>query len=290
MAWVEVVVDLPRGLADHAQALLFVLGAAGTEEAWRPGEAPPPRQPWDRGSPPPEPARKHVKAWLEDPDADAVEAELRERLGEDLGPITFAPFVDVDWEAQTHASFPPVEVSERLVVVAPWDADRYDPAIRVVIDPGQGFGTGRHETTRQALVALLQWGAPGQSALDVGCGSGVLAIAAARLGLRAAGLDDDPVAVRDAEGNAARNGLDVPFHLGTADAVTGTYDLVMANLFAEVLVEASAALVRVTGGKLVLAGILADRADAVRAAFDPALRLVSATLDGEWVALVYERP
>lgn len=290
MAWVEVVVDLPGGLADHAQALLFALGAAGTEEAYRPGEAPAPRQPWDRGAHAPEPARRLVKAWLEDPNPPTVEAVLRERLGADLGPITFAPFVDVDWEAQTHASFPPVEVSDRLVVVAPWDADRYDPAVRVVIDPGQGFGTGRHETTRQALVALLAHGRTGATALDVGCGSGVLAIAAARLGLRAEGLDDDPVAVRDAEGNAARNGLDVSFRLGAADTVTGTYDVVLANLFAEVLVEAAPALIRVTGHTLVLAGILDDRAASVRAAFEPTLTLASTAVDGEWVVLVYERP
>lgn len=290
MPWVEVVVDVPRGLADHAQALLFALGAAGTEEAYRPGEAPPPRQPWDRGARAPEPARRWIKGWLEDPDPREVEAELRARLGADVGPVTFAPFVEVDWEAQTRASFPPVEVDPRLVVVAPWDADRYDPAIRVVIEPGQGFGTGRHETTRQALAALCAWGRPGARALDVGCGSGVLALAAARLGLVAEGLDDDPVAVRDAVQNAARNDLAVQFVEGRADDVTGTWDVVLANLFAEVLVEARPALVRATGDKLILAGILADREPAVRDAYDPHLSLVERRADGEWVALVYGRP
>lgn len=290
MGWVEVGVDVPRGLSDHAQALLFALGAGVTEEAYRPGEAPPPRQPWDRGARAPEPARRLVKGWVEDPDAPAIEAELRERLGADVGPVTFTVVPDVDWEAASRDGFPPVVVSDRLVVVAPWDADTFAPDVRVVIDPGQGFGTGRHETTRQALQALLRWGSPGGAALDVGCGSGVLAIAAARIGMTAVGLDDDPVAVRDAEANAARNGLDVAFHVGAADRITGTWDLVLANLFAEVLVEAAPALVAATRGKLVLAGILDDREAAVRAAFDPALALVDRAVDGEWVALVYGRP
>jgi ribosomal protein L11 methyltransferase len=286
MSWSELRVELPATVAELAQDILNDLGASGTQEDFVPGEAPPPRQPWDDGPPPPPPARLQVKAWFEAPDRDAVVADFIRRLGRNRYGVlcSWVDVADQDWDASWKAGFPPIVVSDRLAVVPPWDVPER-PGV-VIIEPGQGFGTGQHETTLQALTLLDRYSEGLSSALDVGCGSGVLALAAARLGLSAAGLDNDPVAVEDARRNGVRNGLDVPFFVGTA--VDGQpADIVLANLFAEVLVAERDALLLLTRHTLILAGILADREERVRAAFDAEATLVERLVDGEWVALVY---
>ena len=124
--------------------------------------------------------------------------------------------------------------------------------------------------------------------LDVGCGSGVLALAAARLGMVARGVDIDPQSVRSAREGAANNTLEAEFDDTPVERIEGRYDLVVANLFAEVLVALAPHLIRLTGGHLALAGILSDRAESVVAAYG-SLRLLERRDDGEWTALVYAR-
>jgi ribosomal protein L11 methyltransferase len=122
----------------------------------------------------------------------------------------------------------------------------------------------------------------------VGCGSGVLALAAARLGMVARGTDIDPEAVRVARENAAVNRLDVSFDDQDISQVRERYELVVANLFAEVLIRLAPELTRVSSGTLVLAGILADRADRVAAAYS-AMRLIDREPDpsGDWVGFTF---
>lgn len=285
MSWRELRVDVPRALIERVTGLLFSLGTAGVQEDFRPGEAPPPRQPWDTGPTPPPPPRALVRAWFEDPDAAAVEAGLRAGLTREADAIAWvwAEVDDVDWALAWRAAFPVLRPSPRIVIAPPWEPE---PGA-ILIEPGQGFGTGQHPTTRQVLVAIDGLADGARTLLDVGCGSGILALAAARLGLVARGIDNDPVAVADARGNAARNGLDVAFDTTPLADIPGPYDIVVANLFAEVLAAEAASLRRVTGAWLVLAGILADREPVVRAAFDPLARLVSRDQDGEWVSLRY---
>ena len=141
-----------------------------------------------------------------------------------------------------------------------------------------------------ALVAVEALADGLQTALDVGCGSGVLAIAAARLGLRVHGIDIQPSALRDARTNAQRNGVDATFSSGPVSTLTGRYDLVLANLHAELIVSMADHLVERTGTWLVLAGILADREQPVHAALDGRLALVDRVTDGEWVSLWLRRP
>lgn len=282
MAWVALeLVGVPRADLDDLSDRLFALGASGLQEDHLPGEAPPVRQPWDTGPEPRPPARVLLRAWFEDPDRAAVEAAVGRAAPE----LRWEEVVEVDWEAEWRASVRPLVVSPRLVVAPPWDA----PEGAVLIEPGQGFGSGEHPTTRQALTALDQLADEVSSVLDVGSGSGILALAAARLGLRARGIDVEESAVADARANAVRNGLDVPFSTTPIADLTEPADLVLANLHAELIVKLRADLLRLTGRWLVLAGILADREAPVRAALDPELELLHREQDGEWVSLRYRR-
>ncbi len=281
MWWELCLVGLPRRLAASTSARLFHLGSAGVQEDWLPGTAPPPRQPWDEGPPAPLPARIVLRAWFEDPDRPAIDAALRDVPAEGA----WAPVEDVDWEAAWRAGFQPIRVSDRITVAPPWDA----PPGALIIEPGQGFGSGAHPTTRMALVAVDELAEHARSALDVGCGSGALAIAAARFGLDAAGIDVDEAAVRDARANAARNGVSVRWSTTPLAELRGRWDLVLANLHAELIVRLAPELVARTGRWLVLAGILDDREDAVRRAIGPDLALAHRVQDGPWVGLRYRR-
>lgn len=281
--WAELSVDAPRRRLDRLSTLLFSLGAAGLQEDWRAGETPAPRQPWDDGPEPEPTVRLIVRAWFENPQQERIASAVTRDLGLDAGPVRWSPVPDTDWEAQFRASFPVLEISPRITIAPPWDPR---PGA-IIVEPGQGFGTGQHPTTRAALTAIDELAAPGGSCLDVGSGSGILAIAAARLGMIARGIDVDPVAVVDADGNAARNDVQVAFST-TPIPDAEPADLVVANLHAELLVRFAADLVRLTGRDLVLAGILADREATVTAVFG-GLALVGRAVDGEWVCLRYRR-
>jgi ribosomal protein L11 methyltransferase len=282
VGWQALVADVPRGLAERVSDLLFGLGSAGTEERFRPGEAPPPRQPWDTGPPPPAPQRLLVAGWFEDPDPDALVAALLRDLGDNASQVTtrweLAP--DTDWEEAWKRSFPVLPVSPRLTIAPPWEK----VGGAVIIEPGQGFGTGHHPTTLACLRQIDALADDARTLLDVGSGSGILAIAGARLGLDATGIDVDPVAVRDAEQNAARNGVTVAFSTTPVEQAAPA-DLVVANLHAEVLTKLADPIVAATKRWLVMAGILADREPLVRAAYGARLDLAHREQDGEWVCL-----
>lgn len=280
MAWRELAIRVHHVDVERVSAIAFDLGASGVQEDWLPGQAPPPRQPWDTGPQAPEPAERLLRAWFDEPDEAAVGAAL----GPDVD-ATWSDVEDVDWEARSRAAFSPIVVSERLIVAPPWDA----PEGAVIVEPGQGFGTGQHATTRQALRALDRVADGCRTALDIGCGSGVLALAAAKLGLRAEGIDVDAPSIADSLANARLNGLEVAFSTTPVQDLREPADIVLANLFAEVLVAMAPDLTRLTRRHLVLAGILEDREPAVLAAFAH-LVLEDRDQDGEWVSLVYAGP
>lgn len=280
--WRELQVVVPRGLAESASAQLLAAGAAGVQEDYLPGEAPPPRQPWDTGAPPPQPKRLLLRAWWEDPDERALRG-LAERLSVEGVAPAWVDVPDQDWDTAWQQHFETLTFGP-LVIAPPWE----EVPGALIIEPGQGFGTGQHPTTRAALQAVVDLKDQVRTVLDIGCGSGILALAAAHLGLEASGVDNDPVAVRDADAQAARNGLSVPFATTPVEDLREPADLVLANLFAEVLAELADPLIRLTGKHLVLAGILLDREHTVRAAFDPRMRLAHRVVDGEWVSLRYE--
>jgi ribosomal protein L11 methyltransferase len=214
-----------------------------------------------------------LRAWVEADDPPTDEAF---RDG------SFAEEPPHDWEAEFRSGFRAERVSERITVAPPWDA----PPGAVIIEPGQGFGTGAHETTRAALRALDRWCVGCRTVLDVGCGSGVLALAGARLGLRARGVDVEAAAVREARRAARVNGLRATFSTRPVASLVTPADLVVANLHAELIVALARPLRRLTRRRLILAGILADREALVTARFAD-WELLGRDVDGEWVCHVW---
>ena len=279
--WWELRVLIPRTRMDRLSALAFQLGATGVEEGHAPGTPRQLRQPWDTEDPP-LPFRVQLKAWF----AEGSEGEVRAAFeAEGCEDLELVEVHEEDWAETWKHHHKPIEVSPRLRVSPPWHARPGD----LVIPPGKAFGTGDHPTTRACLAAIDDLADSCRSCLDVGCGSGVLALAAARLGLQAAGIDIDPAAVETARENATANGLAARFSGTPLEKVQGSYDLVVANVFAEVLVDLAPDLLRLTGRHLVLAGILVERADPVLAALSPPLAVRRQVTEGDWLHLHLER-
>ncbi len=210
--------------------------------------------------------------------------------------VTVTPVADDEWATAWKKHFKPVRVG-RIVVKPTWEEFAATPDdIIVEIDPGMAFGTGYHPTTQLCLLIAQEIVKGGEAVLDVGTGSGVLAIAAAKLGARSVvGLDIDTVAVEVAEENVRQAGLSDRVTIGQADspsAFEGQADIVFANIIAKVLIDMAGALAeRVRpGGTVVASGIVIERAGSVRRAFrSVGLDVVRERTDGEWVALVCKR-
>jgi ribosomal protein L11 methyltransferase len=204
-----------------------------------------------------------------------------------------------DWANAWKDHYQPVRVGKRVVVRPPWREYEAQPEdIVIELDPGMAFGTGTHPTTRLCMMALEEAIEPSQRVLDVGTGSGVLAIAAVRLGAASVdAVDIEPVSVRAAKENRDRNGVHDALRVevgsvGTDEPFEGTYDLVLANIIARILIELGEGIVPhvAEGGTLVLSGIIETKEDAVRQWFEPrGFELVKRSQMEDWVALVYRR-
>jgi ribosomal protein L11 methyltransferase len=176
---------------------------------------------------------------------------------------------DTDWIAKYRASLKPVQVG-RIIINPGWDLSpsEIDNAIVINLEPGLAFGTGQHETTRLAIRALQNLNLEKARVLDVGAGSGILALVAAKLGASAIGVDNDEKTVPVARDNAIKNHANVEFIEGILEDVLmrGPFDVIVANLFAELhdMLMAQYKLVLEAGGTLIMTGILAgtEQADA----------------------------
>jgi ribosomal protein L11 methyltransferase len=216
---------------------------------------------------------------------------LRAAAGDALVDVSSAEIAD-DWRERWRSYHRPAVVAKRLTVRPPWEPAG-TTALDVVIDPGQAFGTGAHATTRLCLELLLELG-PSGSLLDLGCGSGVLAITAARLGFDpVVAVDNDPAAVAAASANAALNGVDIEVRrLDLRSERTPYANTIAANLLAPLLERWADDL---TGGsrtprRIIAGGLLMGEADAVAASFAAAgLRETRRREASGWVALLLER-
>lgn len=219
-----------------------------------------------------------------------------------LPPVRFRLLKEEDWLHAWKRFYQPIPVGRNLLVVPAWMEPPQEGRTVIFIEPGTAFGTGMHPTTRLCLEALEDLVRPGQPVIDLGCGSGILAIAAAKLGARPVlAADIEPQALEETRDNARRNRVEDHIHVlqgSVAEILTGKAPIrqapvVVANIFAEVLVELlDQGLARLVTphGYLVLSGILEEREKGVqRAAEGQHLSLVHRAQEGEWVCLQYRR-
>jgi len=250
--------------------------------------------------------RAYVPARDEAAAARAV-ADATEMLGHlqafglrPIGELRTRVVHEEDWAEAWKAHFPVLRVGRRLVIRPTWRRHRSEPGdVVLALDPGMAFGTGLHPTTRLCLALVEDLADRGLLAgarvLDVGCGSGILAIAAVRLGAaRVHGVDPDPIAIESTTANVRRNRLvrRVRARQGTIPSGKGPFDVVLANLVASLLVDLAPRLrdELVPGGRIVASGIFVDREDEVRRAFEGVGLRVKGRLDeGDWVALEASR-
>jgi ribosomal protein L11 methyltransferase len=202
------------------------------------------------------------------------------------------PVADEDWVRRSQSQFDPIRISDKLWIVPSW-ATAPDPnAVNLVIDPGLAFGTGSHPSTRLCLQWLERTIRGGERILDYGCGSGILTIAAQRLGASAAlGVDVDPLALLAAQANAKCNRVDARF-INTETAPDFQADLVVANILANPLILLAPVLAGHTGrgGRIALSGILEIQAEEVTAAYAPWFAVRAGASDAGWVLLEGLRP
>ncbi len=223
--------------------------------------------------------------------ADVVPAVLRAAMLPMTTPYGIDRINDQDWVRLTQAQFTPQKISSRLWVVPTWHEVVDPAAINIRLDPGLAFGTGTHPTTRLCLRWLDAHLQGGESVIDYGCGSGILAIAAMKLGAsRAAGVDIDEQALLAARRNALQNQAEVTFYAAEDDLsanVISPAQVVVANILANPLSVLAPLLARLTmpGGQVVLSGILAPQADEVREAYAPWFEMHTTDPDEEWVVL-----
>ena len=241
-----------------------------------------------------ETARIHIYISPEDNPAEAT-AFLEERFRAEN--INFKILTDkCDVEAcldNWKKYFYPIEIGEKLLVRPVWRED-YDPKGRTVLhlEPGIAFGTGTHETTRLCLEALEKYVSDGAAVLDVGCGSGILAVASLLLGAKSAiGIDIDELAVKSSIENAERNGVSDRYsaiHGNLADEVTGTYDIITANIVADAIIMLSGDIEKHMHKDTVyiMSGIIDSRLEDVLSALPKTLKIIETRTDKGWYCLV----
>jgi ribosomal protein L11 methyltransferase len=254
-------------------------GAAGSaSEEPQFGEAGTAPRPWRRNV---------VRALIaEGADVAAMIGAACARTGAASPPYRVQAVADQDWVRATQAQFAPIEISPRLWIVPSWHAAPAPAALNIVLDPGLAFGTGSHPTTRLCLRWLERHVAGGESVIDYGCGSGILAVAALKLGAASAvGIDIDEQALLAARANALQNRVQAEFH--PAVFRPRPAGMVVANILAQPLIALAPLLARLTvpGGRLALSGILGPQAAGVRAAYGRWFAIAEDARDEEWVLL-----
>jgi ribosomal protein L11 methyltransferase len=283
-----VTVEIAEEAAEAAQAILLDTQSLGLEV--RDGSLKLPE-----GAAALPPGKVELRAFYDSAlDAGQAEQLLRETLPS--ASIAREPVVQEDWAESWKREVRATRVG-RIWVGPPWAKEQTgDASVTVIIEPGMAFGTGDHPTTQMCLAELDRVLAkrPGASVLDVGCGSGVLSIAARQLGAgRVVGNDIDPIAVRVARENAAINGVpEIEITERPLERIDGTFDVVVANLFSGVLCQLAPHFASRTaeGGLTLTTGILAPQAsDVARALEREGMRVAFERESGEWALLAFER-
>lgn len=213
------------------------------------------------------------------------------------GQVTFRETEDSNWLGRWREFYGPVRVGRRLLVKPVWVTGEPEEGLLVIrLDPGMAFGCGTHPTTTMCMTLLEDVITGGETVLDVGTGSGILAITAARLGAAAVvAVDSDPVAVRVARENVASNGVEDIVAVREGDLLNGVEaaaDVVVANIVADVIIRLLPTAVHLLkkGGRFIASGVIAHRREEVAGALDASgLRTVKTLSEGEWVSFLAEK-
>lgn len=292
MPWLTLIVDSD---ATHAEALseaLLELGALSVDLLDADADTPDEQAIFGEPGEPPPGIWQHnrVSAMFENnQDVRSILQKAVAAIG--LGKLPeyrIEVLADNDWVRLTQSQFEPIPISHRLWIVPTWHTPSDPNAINIVLDPGLAFGTGSHPTTRLCLRWLDQNLQGGESVLDYGCGSGILAIAARKLGATSAvGIDIDKQAVIASRDNASANQVNnVQFYLPN-DVPTNSYDLVVANILTNPLRILSPLLAQATrqGGQIVLSGILEEQAQSVMDIYQQWFDLNTPVFEDGWSCL-----
>jgi ribosomal protein L11 methyltransferase len=287
MPWLRLIIETEPQTAEQLSELLSELGAAAVtmeDDADQPlyepavGETPL----WNR---------TRVVALLE---ADHPIPELIAALEQALAPAPLPPWrteplEDKDWSRAWMDDFKPMRFGQRLWIVPTWCEPQAPDAVNIELDPGLAFGTGTHPTTRLCLQWLDTHPPAGGRVIDYGCGSGILAIAAAKLGAeQVVGVDNDPQALIATRENAERNGVaDVLSTYSPEQVPEEPAELVLANILAGPLISLAPRLALLTrsGGSLVVSGILANQAETVATAYRQWYTMAEPVQEEDWVRL-----
>ncbi len=291
MPWLQLELESTPDTAERLSDLLSASGACAVtlqDAADQPLFEPPP------GATPLWGATRVVGLFEADADIEAVLAALQAALvPAPLPAWHLNPLEDRDWVRAWMDDFRPMRFGERLWII-PGEASPPDPeAVNIRLDPGLAFGTGTHPTTAMCLRWLDAHPPRARTVIDYGCGSGILSLAAARLGARHVdAVDTDPQALLATADNARRNSVADRIHTWLPDDFPGEpADLLLANILAGPLVSLAPRLTRLVrpGGDMVLSGILAEQAEAVLAAYRPAFDLAVRGQEEDWVCLAGQR-
>ncbi|GGC08249.1 ribosomal protein L11 methyltransferase [Oxalicibacterium flavum] len=302
MSWTEIVIEVERTQAEALSDALMEIGAlsVSVEDADVGTEA---EQPLfgEPGMEPTQAAWEHSRVVALTPaDADhaalVAEAAASSGLGNAIPNYTLREVAEQDWVRLTQSQFEPIHIGTNIWVVPSWH-DAPDPSALVLeLDPGLAFGTGSHPTTRLCMEWLEAHPPVGLRVLDYGCGSGILAMVAKKLGAREViGIDIDPQAIEAARENTARNDCEVAYYVPDDFAASGhehAFDVVVANILAnplKLMAPMLAGRVR-PGGQLVLSGVLATQVEDVTAIYRPFIELSVWREHEGWVALAGRLP
>lgn len=286
MPWIQVKLQSTGKRSEQIEDLLLELGAVSVtleDSADQPLFEPPPGATpmWDEIT--------YTGLFDASADMDLVEMALRNELGADL-PLRVEALEDKNWEREWMKNYKPIPFGKRLWVCPSWLTPPDPAAINMLLDPGLAFGTGTHPTTAMCLQWLDGHDVAGRTAIDFGCGSGILAIAAALLGAtKIYCVDNDPQALLATRENAERNHVRDRLEILTPEQLHSNIqvDVMLANILAGPLVALSAKLAGHTkpGGSIVLSGILAEQADSVRDAYLPWFDMDAPTRTEDWIRL-----
>lgn len=273
MAWVSLKIEAQDNTAESISDTLMDLGALSAiiedANAETIDEQPIFGEP---GDPPPGIWQQNLVSALfnDDVDVGSVMSELQRLTKIASLPYTIETIEEQDWVRATQSQFDPIKITDDLWIVPTWHQSPNPDALNIVLDPGLAFGTGSHPTTHLCLAWLTKSVTLGCSVLDYGCGSGILAIAAKKLGAgQVVGVDIDTQAIQSSLYNAEQNQVAANFYTAS-QYQSQTFDIVVANILSSALSVLAPALAKSckTGGKIALSGILREQASAVSAIYE----------------------